>query len=361
MNGPASRLAFPGRGAVALEVSTPLPTSHCRARAAAPVTVVGQGLAGSWLAWYLEQAGRDFVIYDPGRGEAAALVGAGLVNPLTGRRWVPTWRFAEDAAGAAADYDAVGTVLGQTVRRDLSLWRRWRDASERSWVLARRDQPQRAQWLGRDEAAGIWINGAWQVDLPAWLAGLRARWRQQGRLREAAFTPAEAAATPGPVIWTVGAGVAELCPGVPWRGAAGEVLTGTLPAGAPDEGRLDGEWVLPMPGGGVRVGATYRPDDWNRETTSAGRERLQAAARRLTGQELRIEAQLAGVRVTTPDKRPVAGWLPGREGREGVLGGLGSKGVLWAPRLARRWVEHWRDGRPLVAATDPARFGGGRG
>jgi glycine/D-amino acid oxidase-like deaminating enzyme len=39
-----------------------------------------------------------------------------------------------------------------------------------------------------------------------------------------------------------------------------------------------------------------------------------------------------------PDKRPVAGWHPERT-RLGVLGGLGAKGVLLAPWLARVWVE----------------------
>jgi glycine/D-amino acid oxidase-like deaminating enzyme len=124
----------------------------------------------------------------------------------------------------------------------------------------------------------------------------------------------------------------------------------------PSEGLLDREWVLPRAGGGRWVGATYRADDWHAAPTAAGREYLLAACRRLTGRELRVDVQRGGVRVSVPDKRPAAGWWPGQTGRQGVMGALGSKGVLWAPRLARCWVEHLQTGRPLPAETDVSRL-----
>jgi hypothetical protein len=43
--------------------------------------------------------------------------------------------------------------------------------------------------------------------------------------------------------------------------------------------------------------------------------------------------------MTSPGRAPRSGWLPTKEGREGVLNGLGSKGVLLAPALAREWAE----------------------
>jgi glycine/D-amino acid oxidase-like deaminating enzyme len=73
---------------------------------------------------------------------------------------------------------------------------------------------------------------------------------------------------------------------------------------------------------------------------------LQAAAGRLAGAAVTVLDHLAGVRLTTPDRRPIGGWLPGWPGL-GILGALGSKGVLRAPDLAGRWVEAIR-GRPGV-------------
>ena len=49
--------------------------------------IIGQGLAGSLLAWELIQRGCKVVIVDNGR-ENASQVAAGLINPITGMRFV---------------------------------------------------------------------------------------------------------------------------------------------------------------------------------------------------------------------------------------------------------------------------------
>jgi glycine/D-amino acid oxidase-like deaminating enzyme len=49
--------------------------------------IIGQGLAGSLLAWELIQRGCNVVIIDNGL-ENASQVAAGLINPITGMRFV---------------------------------------------------------------------------------------------------------------------------------------------------------------------------------------------------------------------------------------------------------------------------------
>ena len=67
--------------------------------------------------------------------------------------------------------------------------------------------------------------------------------------------------------------------------------------------------------------------------------------------------QMAGVRVNLPDKHPVVGRHPAMT-RLGLLNGLGSKGALHAPALARQWVNHLTEGVPFDAEVDVARFFG---
>jgi glycine/D-amino acid oxidase-like deaminating enzyme len=62
------------------------------------------------------------------------------------------------------------------------------------------------------------------------------------------------------------------------------------------------------------------------------------------------------VRVNLPDKRPVAGRHP-EQARLGLINGLGSKGGLWAPFLARRWAEHLAAGRVFDEEIGVGRFG----
>ena len=54
--------------------------------------IVGQGLAGSMLAYFLEKENKSFIIIDEHKGETSSLKATGLINPITGRRFVKSWK-----------------------------------------------------------------------------------------------------------------------------------------------------------------------------------------------------------------------------------------------------------------------------
>ena len=306
----------------------------------APVLIVGQGLAGTLLGWELERAGREFVIADAGHEGAASRVGAGLVNPVTGERWATAPGWAEKAAVARATYARMAEAWGVAggFVSDIRIRRTWRDAAEAEHVRGRVERGALAPWVSaaglEDDAA--WIEGAWRVDLPGLIAAGRARWAACGRLRETRVTQAEAAAWPGPVVWCVGAAetaVPEL------RAVGGETLELAVSGAGwrEDVARHDGVWVLPVSAGRAWAGASFVRDEAER---AARREALRASVtRQLADLEWTETAVLAGWRMTTPDRTPRSGWLPGHEGRRGGVNGLGSKGGLLAPGLAKAWAE----------------------
>lgn len=117
-----------------------------------------------------------------------------------------------------------------------------------------------------------------------------------------------------------------------------------------------GRWLLGDAAGCGRVGATYERDQEDTETTVAARDELLRDAQEITGGPLRVVGQTAGVRLTLPDRAPVAGWArPG--GRIGICAGFGSKGTLWAPWVAREWsAELAGPGRRFPALIDVDRF-----
>jgi glycine oxidase len=321
-------------------------------RSAAPVLIAGQGLAGTLLAWALERAGREFVIVDPGHAEAASRVGAGLVNPVTGERWVAASGWAEKAAAARAVYRGIEAAWGAggdgsgaaRFVSDLRIRREWRSEAEEAMLREKISRGALAPWVTPAglEAGAAWVEGAWRVDLPALIATGRARWAAQGRLREARLASAEAAAWPGPVVWCVGAAETRLQELRAVDGETLELAVDAAPDGAwrEDVVRHDGVWVLPVGAGRVWAGASFVRDEAER---AARREELRASVRRqLADLAWRETAVLAGRRMTSPDRAPRSGWLPGREGREGVFNGLGSKGALLAPGLAAEWAERLR-------------------
>ncbi|MCU0792673.1 MAG: hypothetical protein MUE42_07445 [Opitutaceae bacterium] len=301
----------------------------------APVLIAGQGLAGTLLAWACERAGREFVIYDAGHAEAASRVGAGLVNPVTGERWVAAPGWAEKAAEARAELAGLERAWGARFVSDLRIRREWRSEEEGARVRAKVERGELSPWVEPAglEAGAAWIEGAWRVDLPGLIAAGRTRWLGQGRLRERRLEPDEAAAWRGPVVWCTGAAETRVAGLRPVGGETLEIEA-ELPPGVV---RHDGVWVLPVGPGRAWAGASFVREEAER---AARREELRASvARQLAGVAWRETAVLAGRRMSTPDRTPRSGWLPGREGREGVFNGLGSKGALWAPGLARAWAE----------------------
>ena len=57
--------------------------------------IIGAGIAGMVTARVLHDAGYDIAIIDNARKSSASIVAAGLINPITGKRFEPSWRYDE--------------------------------------------------------------------------------------------------------------------------------------------------------------------------------------------------------------------------------------------------------------------------
>jgi glycine/D-amino acid oxidase-like deaminating enzyme len=114
------------------------------------ILIVGQGLAGSLLAWELECAGISFVIADRGHSTAATLAAAGIINPITGRRLAKSWRIDVFHPFARATYRALERALGVTLWREMRVRRFFADERERA---AGADMQRRADLVDFIESA----------------------------------------------------------------------------------------------------------------------------------------------------------------------------------------------------------------
>ena len=87
--------------------------------------VVGQGLAGTALAWTALRHGLDVRVADPDPtpGRTASRVAAGLVTPLTGKKINPGWRLGELMPAARDLYDWAGQRMGRSFFHDITVWR----------------------------------------------------------------------------------------------------------------------------------------------------------------------------------------------------------------------------------------------
>jgi len=319
--------------------------------------IVGQGLAGSLLAWECERAGVAFEIADAGHERSASRIGAGMITPVTGRRWTKTWRIEAWQSRAERTYRELESELGRTLYRPMRVWRRFRYDGEREGVAARVSRGELAPYVRAVEPGGCWIENAAHVDTAALIAAARARWLRSGVLTERRVDVAAEKQRRELVVLCGGIETLERFAFVPWERAWGEILDVATTDLDPNVIQNCGHWALPLSATRARVGASY-VRAVAREALDVGaglRAELEASAQRLLPSPSTPMGWSAGWRVTTPDRRPCAGrhpldqWL-------GVLGALGSKGTLWAPELARQWVQHLTEGARFDSEADVGRF-----
>ena len=106
--------------------------------------MVGFGLAGACVALQLQAHGKKVRVVDDGRGGSSA-VAAGLVNPVAGPNFEPSWEVAEAWAVALPFYRELEKLTGQSFYHDVPILRLWRDEKDRAKFV--RKQERLESWI----------------------------------------------------------------------------------------------------------------------------------------------------------------------------------------------------------------------
>ncbi len=316
--------------------------------------IIGQGLAGTCLAWRLWQRGEAFHIVDRETG-GSSRVAAGLVNPVTGKNFEPSARIDTFLPEAVAFYQKIEATLGSRFWHPLPVLRLASNADEWAKMLDKSRRPDIAAWLA---------DGRKPVDAPGWHGALMLR--GGGRLDTRAFLDGSRAFFTERGIYRkgdVGADAlndrAILCDGAaglltgrcgPHRCAKGEILTIAAEGWDTSSIRIGGGgWLVPIGGGHFKAGATYEWENLDNRPTEEGRNKVETIIRRLGGADFTVTAHEAGVRPILRRSEPLIGPLPCGAW---VFNGLGSKGSLYAPGMADRLAAWLIEGQTAESAMD---------
>lgn len=335
------------------------------------VLIIGQGIAGTCLAWELQRRGVNFMVVDKPLGETASRVAAGLVNPMTGRAFRPGWRQAECLSAAAGFYPETERELHGSwwqktpifreleTEDQLEIWKE-RQMDEASSAYAGPLFPWPEGWNGKGSAA--YTRGAAVLHVEGFVNAARALWVSEGRLKEGVVTP-ESVVSDGDawlwdggrythVVWCTGweAGLHPAMAPLKGRPSKGTILDLALPELEWKSGILHfGHWLVHRDGI-WRFGATYAWswDDPGVPEAPAIQELMLSIVRRYKGSDLGYLRARAAVRPIIRRSQPVAGPIPGLAGQY-VFSGLGSKGVTTAPWTAAALAAFFarRDGNSL--------------
>ena len=85
--------------------------------------IVGGGIAGTVMALQLIERGRTVTMYDKPAVMTASRIAAGIINPVTGQRFVKSWMFDELSAAANKFYKSYDALWGTTYFKDTKIQR----------------------------------------------------------------------------------------------------------------------------------------------------------------------------------------------------------------------------------------------
>lgn len=349
--------------------------------------IIGQGLAGTWLAHFLTQLGRDVLVVDVPLQGAASLAASGIVNPVTGRRIVKTWRadtllpFAQDA------YRYVEKLTQQN----------FFETKHIIWLLSSIQMLNDFAAKSHSEDCGEYIESVdtqvpfehlqpcigyaqvrgFQVQVPLFLHAYRQLLEQQGRLIEQVFEYADLQLHKESIVWKhVSARCIVFCdgyraangnpffPALPFALAKGEALLAHIPklkldgnllkAGifiAPHQQRMEYKGSNDL----FWIGSNYEHTLIDTNPTESIKNIFLQQLEEICTLPVEVQAHLVGIRPTTNNRRPFIGKHP-HYPQLALLNGLGTKGVSLAPFAAHQLAMNLVHNTPIDSELDVRQF-----
>lgn len=342
------------------------------------ILIIGQGICGTMLSWFLQQEGADFLVLDDARPYTATAAAAGIINPVTGRRYVYSWMIDTAMPFAVQTYRDMGVALQVEAMRQTSILDffpspQMRDAfatrltEDDTFLHPFPDQNQFNQYIHYEFGCGE-IRPAYSVATALLAAAWRQRLLQTNRLLAETFeTEALELGDDSVRYKNITAKKIIFCDGTasvqsPWFGRLpfspnkGEALlihSPELPAG-----HILKKGLLLAPTTVQHifwVGSNYQ---WNFENDQPSEGFYQATKTHLQNW-LKVPFEIVGhkaaVRPATLERRPFVGLHPHLP-QLGILNGMGTKGTSLAPFFAQQLAQHLLHGASILAEADVARF-----
>jgi len=340
--------------------------------------IIGQGISGTLLSWFLLQEGKTIVVIDQEGEHTPSKVAAGIINPVTGRRYAYTWMIDEVMPFAVQTYVKLGGVLGKTLVAGKSIIDFFPSPQMRMAFLDRLtendtylhtypDQNHFNPYFNYDFGCGeVWP--AYMVQMRELLKGWRDYLQGKSLLRDERFETGNLSVEQEgvrygdieaeKVIFCDGAGGTEnpwfrLLPYAPNKG---EALILSCPELERDHIFKKGLMLAPLAEADTYwLGSNYQWEFEHDQPSSTFYEHATSVLNGWLKLPYKVLDHLASVRPATLERRPFVGLHP-QYPSIGLLNGMGTKGASLAPFFANQLTQHLVHGLPLGADADVHRF-----
>jgi len=339
--------------------------------------IIGAGLAGTTLAHELLNAGQQVTIIDKGENHATAIA-AGMVNPMVFRRMNKSWRLDECMEDAIPFYKALEQQFNTPLYFPITIRRMFSSLQERDFWEKRQDLDEYKAYLtpiseadnnyskAKNEFGSGRLQQAFWVDSTAYYEGNREYFRSVDCLLDEVFdltqfnekTATYKGIEYDKVVFCCGY-LNKYIPffaSAPVQQTKGQTLT-IESTNLPEDESLNRKcFVLPLGSNTFRIGATYEWNDESLTTTETSKQLLLEHLSVLGDFDLKVVDQSVGVRPTVLDRRPIMGQHPELD-KLFIFNGLGTKGYLMAPTLAKDMCAFLLECKELDREVSLKRFG----
>ena len=338
--------------------------------------IVGSGLAGLMLSEQLRSRGKSFLVVS-NTSQQASIVASGLYNPVVLKRFNMAWEADQHVPVALSAYKKLENYLGINVDNQRPIYRIFNSIEEQNnWFLAA-DKPKLQQFLvpkiiennnpnvrapfGYGE-----VKFTGRVDTKLLLEVFRNDLKSKDLFFEESFDYSALDVTnkvqykeviAKKLIFAEGFGMKQnpFFNTLPLEGTKGELLVIHAPDLKFDVILKSSVFIIPIGDEQYLVGSTYAWNDYSNTPTESAKNELLEKLQKVISCSFKVVHHRAGIRPTVTDRRPLVGQHKAHKNLY-LMNGLGSRGVLIAPTVAKDLIAYIEDGVPLPKEIDINRF-----
>jgi glycine/D-amino acid oxidase-like deaminating enzyme len=346
--------------------------------------IVGQGLAGSFLAHELIKNGQKVFVVDNPNGPSSSKVSAGIFNPVTGKRFVKTWLCDEIYPNIIPFYQKLEKELGANFLNIMPIFRPVSNTKEQNQIISLCNEPGLKPYINFQNSLGnigdlknylkfekdfgaLSTNiGGW-VNVPILLESFKAFLKINGSYLAQCIDYKDIVISKYENTWEnirfkkmifcegYGAVKNPFFKWLPFNAVKGEIINISANINLKNHVLLNGIFVLPTGENTFKVGATYNWEDKTTEITYTGRKILEHKLDKLLKNKSEFISQEAGIRPATVDRRPFLG-MHQKYNQMGVFNGFGTKAVSLGPYFATHFVKFLLKNEQLMDDVNINRF-----
>lgn len=342
------------------------------------ILVVGQGIAGTCIAWQLLKKNIAVTVVDAGLEHSSSVVAAGLYNPIVFKRFTHSWKAQELIEYLDVFYAELEVLLGETFHSKHHIIKVFTNVEEKKlWIKKSQSDgfmiPEVDENYFKDQLKpnhGIaHVVGGGAIDLKILLGAFRKYLVKNQQLISEKFDfdflniETDEVSYRGEkyssVIFCEGSAALQnpYFPQVAFKLTHGETLEISVKHLPKEDVINKGAFLLPKGNDVYKVGATYRWDDVDGKTSQEGLHELKSKLDSILEVAYEVLTHEAGIRPTVVDRRPVLGSSSNHK-QLYFFNGMGTKGVMLAPYFSEQLVDHVLHGTLLAEEVDIARYYG---